>query len=130
MLQQTDTEFKAFSPDLCQGWLQSVAEPPLATRAPRQAFTDLYRRSDEECGGPGYEALNTTAPPSKRGGTMELQGLSERRRDRDLHGERRAGAGREHGDLPDSTAGGGEEHFLCVLPGGAAYAKSCTVGGA
>ena len=35
VLKQGDAEFGAFSPDLCEGWLRSFAEPPLSARGDR-----------------------------------------------------------------------------------------------
>jgi hypothetical protein len=81
---QLDTEFKAFSPDLCDAWLRTTAEPVLAEGAiPR--FPNLYHRRDDECGGPSFEAL-TTVPPQfettespyagQHYASLELQGLS------------------------------------------------------
>ncbi len=59
-----DAEFKAFSPDLCQSWLRSTSEPPLAEGAV-PGYPNLYRRTDSApgCGGTSYEALTRTAPP-------------------------------------------------------------------
>jgi hypothetical protein len=76
ILEQTQSEFTLFSPDLCAGWLQSYAEPPLGPGAPAGVI-DLYRRADEECGGPSYLPLNTKA--TSAGLNMELQGVSEDR---------------------------------------------------
>jgi hypothetical protein len=80
---QTDTEFKAFSPDLCNAWLRTTAEPVLAEGGiPR--YPNLYRRADEECSGPGFESL--MKPPSfetseslyagQHYASLELQGVS------------------------------------------------------
>jgi hypothetical protein len=76
-LAQVDTEFEAFSPDLCQGWLRTVSDPPLAAGAIEGAL-NLYRRTDEDCGGPSYEAITTIAPPDVSGAqyVLELQGAS------------------------------------------------------
>jgi hypothetical protein len=79
-----DTEFKAFSPDLCDAWLRTTAEPVLAEGA-IAGFPNLYRRTDEECGGPSFQALTTVQPthelseflfPAQHYTSLELQGLS------------------------------------------------------
>src|SRR5512146_267413 len=72
-----DGEFKAFSPDLCETWLRSTAEPTLAPGA-IPAYGNLYRR--ENCG-PGadtYTPLTTIAPPNADtiGYELDLQGVS------------------------------------------------------
>lgn len=54
-----DSQFKAFTADLCSGWLLQDAEPRLDPAAP-PGFGDLYRR--ENCGGGGFRALNPTEP--------------------------------------------------------------------
>jgi len=79
--QQIDTELKALSPDLCQSWWRTLAEPeppldPLAV----PHYPNLYHREDAECGGaPDWEALTTVKPPnllSRQYFTLELQGRS------------------------------------------------------
>ena len=125
VLNQGKPEFRAFSLDLCEGWLQSYAEPPLAPEAPA-GIVDLYRRADEECGGPSYEALNTTAVP--KGLETELQGVSEDGSTAVFRADRALAAGGGQGHAQLYGAGGGSERFLCVLPGGGAFAKSCTAG--
>ena len=71
----TDTELKALSPDLCQAWLRTIAEPLLAPGAVA-GFPNLYRR--DLCGEGGYEALTTVTPPGGVAGwsALELQGVS------------------------------------------------------
>jgi hypothetical protein len=77
---RTDTEFKFFSDDLCEGWQVTVAEPPLAEGGV-EGFSNLYRREDRLCGPEGYEALAPLAKPQGIPGTapfeMELQGVSD-----------------------------------------------------
>ena len=70
-----DTEFKLFSPDLCEAWLRGTSDPPLTEDA-ATGYYDLYRRQDDECGGPQYEALTTLAPTSGFLAGLELQGAS------------------------------------------------------
>lgn len=77
-----DTEFKAFSPDLCEAWLRPVAEPTLEPGAVAE-YPNIYRKEDDECGGPSYEALTTQEWPNIAPGSdneeankLELQGVS------------------------------------------------------
>jgi hypothetical protein len=82
---QIDTEFKAFTADLCSAWFRTTAEPQLTPDAVAR-FPNLYRRSDEECGGGGgFEALTTIQPvhettaapyPGQFYTSLELQGIS------------------------------------------------------
>ncbi len=56
-----ETQFKAFSADLCSGWLRHETDPPLDPAAPA-GFAGLYRR--DNCGGGTYEALSRALPTS------------------------------------------------------------------
>ncbi len=154
---QLDTEFKAFSPDLCTAWLRTTAEAPLAAGAiPR--FPNLYRRQDDECGGASFEALTTVAPtheakaapyPGQHYTSLELQGISDdgtkavyavvENLTEDTPPQS-AACVKELETNPSST---GEEcnyrlyqyssadhslHYVCVLPTGLPSAKSCSAG--
>lgn len=71
--QALDTEYKAFTEDLSQGWLVHEGDPPLAPCAPANS-PDLYRRDNLT---DSYEALH--CEPNKKGSsatTIELQGTS------------------------------------------------------
>jgi NHL repeat len=124
-LQQANAEFKAFSPDLCSSWLESFAEPPLAPGAPA-GNVDLYRRTDDECGGPGYEALNTAPAPD--GLLFELQGLSADGSTAVFKANRALAPGATEGKTQLYGVRGGEERFLCILPGGSPFTGSCQSG--
>ena len=140
---QANAEFELFSPDLCQGWLRTFSDPPLTPDA-IEGNLNLYRRSDEECGGRSYEALTTIAPEhvSAANDLLALQGAS--------HSGRRAiyrindtlpgtGAPPEPATCTGESApaecqmhlysvGLGEAtRYLCVLPGGTT-AASCAAG--
>jgi hypothetical protein len=138
---QLDNEFKAFSPDLCDAWLRTVAEPLLAEGA-IERFPNLYRRTDEECSGPRYEALTTQAPghelseaeaffPGQHYGSLELQGLS-------ADGTKVIYAVTDNltEDAPDQKALGlqlyeqsaNQTRFLCILPNGEASKLPCSAG--
>jgi hypothetical protein len=74
LTEDLDSEFTAFSSDLCEAWLADSSDLLLSEDAvPGQV--NLYRRTDSECGGPNYEALTTVAPPHDSGG-LEVQGAS------------------------------------------------------
>jgi hypothetical protein len=69
-------QFKAFSPDLCSGWLRHISDPPLAPSAP-PGFANLYRRYN--CTEPpSFEAITEVPPPVVKAGDYkpQLQGLS------------------------------------------------------
>jgi hypothetical protein len=74
----TDLPFTAFTPDLCQTWLNQEA-PPNLTSSAIPDFPNLYRR--DNCNG-GYEALTTGDRPANapaifdRSAFPELQGYT------------------------------------------------------
>jgi len=123
-----DVQFKAFSDDLCTGWLLQDSEPILDPAAP-PGFADLYRR--ENCGGVGYEALNMAVPTSKPAGFLpELQGLSAD----GTHAVFRARGALTPGANPDPEkyqlyeASPGGLRLVSVLPNGTARTEHNTAG--
>jgi|GEM_PF-356723 len=71
-----DTEYRLFSPDLCDGWLVTVDDPPLAPGGVA-GNRNLYRRHDSACGGEGYEALGPVPGfEPGRDYLVEMQGAS------------------------------------------------------
>jgi hypothetical protein len=128
-----DTEFKAFSADLCNSWLvrNVTASPPLAPGAP-EGFRDLYRRSN--CGAEGYEALSTMVPPSlnSEAFVIELQGVSSDAGTAVFWANDAVGIGgtSAHEQLYATAGGGTEPRLVCVLPDGTTTATSCTAGSA
>jgi hypothetical protein len=124
-----DTEFKLFSPDLCESWLRTFTDPPLATGAV-EGYSTLYRRRDEGCGGESYEALSTVEPPNVDGHDfeIELQGVSMD----GSHAIFRAGdaltAAASAKQKQLYAVAGGAMRFLCVLPGGTPSKVPCTAG--
>jgi hypothetical protein len=127
------SEVKLFSADLCQSWFRTAAEPQLTAGAIAKE-PNLYRRVDNECGGPSYEAI-TTVQPSDRMAGMELVGADE---------TGAAAVYQVYGNLPKTGAptvsgerlavywrAAGETsptRFVCMLPDGTAWGGSCTVG--
>jgi hypothetical protein len=131
VLASADTEFKAFSPDLCEAWLRTVSEPLLAPGG-LKGFPNIYRTQDEECGGPSYEALTTAewqnfGPGKEPTARQELQGVS-------ANGDKAifiapdslegSGAPNIGPDQPQLYiwAGGPLPVFACILPNGEAKA--------
>ncbi len=68
-----DTEYRAFSEDLTQGWMIHDGDPPLAPCAPANS-PDLYRRDNLS---DSYEALHCEPnQPKNASNTIEFQGVS------------------------------------------------------
>ena len=127
-----DREYKAFSPDLCEAWLQHDSDPILATGA-TEGVLNLYRRDNCGAGAEGYEALTTSEPPGPNPASnyqTELQGFS-------VDGTKTFFAATEK-LTEDATASGnqfrlyeasgGELHYVCVLPSGLPSGAACTAG--
>jgi hypothetical protein len=120
-------EFRAFSEELCEGWITPLFEPVLAPDA-IAGVRNLYRRTDELCGGEKYEAISTAAPQHPGTGDdeyfLELQGLSEDGTVAAFAGTDNL-EGTEAPSNPDSKSqlyvkGPGQgPRYACILPGGA-----------
>lgn len=133
---QLDNEFKAFSADVCEGWLTTLAEPPLSEGALAK-FSNLYRRTDRLCSEDGEDQYEALAPLSKPGGVpvdadfdVTLRGVSAdgvhaifTANGRLATGGSSAGARQ----LYESVRGEGVR-FVCFLPGGAPVNGPCTSG--
>lgn len=137
-------QFKAFTADLCQGWLRHDADPPLTPDAEKE-FGNLYRR--DNCGPAGYEAL-TTAPAADRVPVyqeigqqfaVELQGVAEDGSraifvaNDDLEGTGAPDIGESTESDADSTqlyehSKAGGLRFVCILPGGNPVKEACAAG--
>jgi DNA-binding beta-propeller fold protein YncE len=126
-----DTQFRAFSPDLCGGWLLYDSQPPLDPTVP-PGFASLYRR--DNCGGGVYEGITPVAPPNLRplDFTPELQGPSAD----GSHAIFRASDALTE-DAPVLPAdkpllyesyGGGQLRYVCILPNGAPLNGPCSAG--
>jgi hypothetical protein len=126
-----DTDYKAFSPDLCNGWLTQNTLPVLAAGAV-QGFENIYRRGLDLAGcsaSPGYEALTTVAPPSKPTPyEPELQGVAA---------DGSVVAFRANDKLTANAAAGkgiqcyesrGQIRLVSVLPNGSANPGDCSIG--
>ncbi len=124
-----DREYKAFSDDLCQGWVALATEPPLAPGA-TEGGPALYRR--DNCADPG---TYVTVAQGEEGagvanGETEVQGIS-------ADGE--VTVVRATSDLTHNGKGNGVPSnayyvdksgvkAICVLPSGVPWAGSCSAG--
>jgi DNA-binding beta-propeller fold protein YncE len=70
-----DVQFKAFSEDLCRGWLINETEPLLAPKAV-EGYLNLYGRTN--CGTEGYETITAAKPTNATAEEYwpEIQGVS------------------------------------------------------
>ncbi len=124
-----ETEYRAFSPDLCSGWILHDTDPILAPGA-IERFANIYRT--EHCAGPqSYEALTTVEPPTlePKNYNPELQGTSAdgqiaafRVRDKLT-----ANAAAE-GKFQCYESDAGKLRLISVLPSGFASKEHCSVG--
>jgi len=127
-----DVEFKAFSPDLCEGWLARDSDPVLAPGAV-EGFTNLYKA--DLCGDGGYEVLTTVEPPTREPARFlfELQ---------DVSGDGEMALYRANDALSEGAPAVGETQYLlyavregsgprliCILPSGApTNSGGCSLG--
>jgi hypothetical protein len=124
-----ESGFKSFSSDLCHGWLEAFADPPLTVAAP-EGYSNLYRRTDSECGGPTYQELNDVVPTAPGISTFRVQlqgvaadeGVAVFGASAPLTAEGTA----EQNQLYASSDG--SPHFVCVLPSGVMHKESCRAG--
>jgi hypothetical protein len=130
-----ESELKALSPDLCEAWLRTIVDPPL-TPDGITGFPNIYRRTDDECGGPAYEALTTAEWKTFKPGDgvafgLELQGLSaDGSKAIFLSPDSLVGTGAPSSKEPQLYlwVGGPKPVFACILPGGTALGGSCSGG--
>jgi DNA-binding beta-propeller fold protein YncE len=126
-------EFRAFSPDLCQGWLVNDSNVTLAAGA-IEGFSNVYRRSN--CKAPGYEALSTVEPPNRTPNDYrpDVQGAS-------ADGSHTIFIAQDSlvPEVPDPDPGTGgkpllyeqtegELRLVCILPDGTPVKSSCSAG--
>jgi len=132
-----DTEFRAFSPDLCTAWLRTLYDPPLGPGAVA-GFPNIYRR--DNCGEGGYLGLTPVAPDS----LSSEEKIAGYIRDLHLQGVSADGATALYAASDDFAGSGAPsnvtlrpqlyEHangllrFACILPNGNPTTKGCTAG--
>jgi hypothetical protein len=146
--QHIDTELKALSPDLCESWWRTLAEPePPLDSAAVSHYPNLYRRTDGDCGPQLWEALTTVAPPSLP--TLQYYPLELQGRSADgtatiyVANDSLEGSGatpQPAGCNPEAVspvcrlklyyrkAGEAIPRYVCILPGGSAHAGDCSAG--
>jgi hypothetical protein len=127
-----ETQFKAFSPDLCSGWVFQESDALLASGAV-DGYPNLYRRQNCGAEAGSYQALTTVKPPSieVKGFVPELQGVSAdgshaifRAKD-NLTGTPFPGSNQA---LLYDAFGAGKLRLVCVLPDGSPVSTGCSAG--
>lgn len=125
-----ESEFLAFTPELCESWLFHPSEPRLAGGAV-EAYPNLYSR--QNCGEEGYLSLTTERPSNKGPESYlpELQGVSA---------DGSVAAFRVEAKLTKNAAStsayqcyeatGGKLRLVSVLPDGATSEADCSIGAA
>ncbi|MDX6634947.1 MAG: hypothetical protein QOF06_1150 [Solirubrobacterales bacterium] len=120
-----DNAYKAFSADLCSGWLVSAAEPVLAPGA-IEGYGLPYRR--DNCGGEGYEAMVTVEPTAAV--DFELQGVSADGKKAIVRVRDKLTADAASGVNQTYYSSNGELYLVCILPNGFPSGQNCTGGSA
>jgi hypothetical protein len=137
---QLDRQYKAFTEDLCSGWVVQDANPILAEGAPL-GFPGLYRRDNCEPGTGSYEPLITVEPPSLPPSKVipELQGFStdgsvsiyavDDNLTSGLPNQPLSCRNEAEGCLSHLyEARAGTLSYVCVLPNGTPYKDACGAG--
>lgn len=122
-----DNFYKAFSADLCSGWLVTRAEQPLAPGA-IAGDSNLYRR--DNCAGGGYEALIQVEPGVSSAVFIPiLQGTSADGKAAIFAGSRKLTEDAVGGEVFQAYyASEGELRLLCILPSGLPSGGFCSGG--
>lgn len=138
-----DSEYRAFTDDLCQAWLRldfEQSSPKLDPAAPA-GYSNLFHRNDCGAGAGSYEALTRQVPPdsnTERYAQLEPQGVS-------ADGSKAifAAPGKLTADAPEQVVvcafGGCMQHlylaeagqplrYVCYLPDGSPASGSCAAG--
>jgi hypothetical protein len=139
-----DRQYKAFSSDLCSGWVVQDAVPTLAPGAPED-FPGLYRRNNCDPGTGSYEALTTVQPPSlppskfmpefqgaSADGSVEIfvvhDNLVAGIPDQPLACRNETDPGAETCESRLYEKRGGQLRYACILPNGSPYGGKCSAG--
>ncbi len=131
-----NNEYKAFTADLCTGWLRHNSVATLAGGA-IAGYPNIYRR-DGCAGAASYEALSTSKPPTRpaAGYELNLEGFADEEPSKAIFVAQDAltadapvlpeeAVGKEF-QLYEHTPGG--LRFICRLPSGAPYGGACAAG--
>lgn len=123
-----DSQYKAFTPDLCQGWVLQDADNPLAPGSV-EGWPDLYRQN--VCSG-GYETLGPKKAPQGvaiNNFRPEVEGLAaDGSRSFFIAPGKLTNNASEANQLYEARQGQGQLRLVCILPGGAPYTGDCTAG--
>jgi DNA-binding beta-propeller fold protein YncE len=121
-----DTQFKAFTDDLCKGWLFQDTDLSLAPGSVA-GFPNLYRA--DNCGG-GYETLTTSEPANVEPGEYftEIQGVSADGSRALFRAIDVLATGGAKGKTQLYEARDGKLTLVCVRANGAASKESCSAG--
>jgi hypothetical protein len=141
---QLDRQYRAFSDDLCNGWVLQDANPVLAPEGISD-FPGLYRR--DNCGPEvgSYEALTTVKPPNlaPRKFIPDLQGtngdgsvaiftvndnLTSGLPNQPLACQTESSPSSEPCESRLYEAREGQLKYVCILPGGTPYSDACSAG--
>ena len=121
-----DSQYKAFSSNLCSGWLLQDSDLSLAPGSVA-GFPNLYRR--ENCTG-GYEALTTVAPPNvePQDLLLEPEGTSADGSRAIFRADDVLATGGAKGKEQLYEAHEGNLTLVCVRPNKTASKESCSTG--
>jgi hypothetical protein len=122
-----ENQYRAFSDDLCQGWIAVAAEPLLVPTAP-EGYTDLYRRNN--CDGGTYASLVNVQPTiHPRVFEPELEGTSADGSVAVFRATDKLTPDARGGEISQTyLAKDGALHSVCILPNGEASPAECTAG--
>jgi hypothetical protein len=120
-------QYKAFSPDLCSGWLTVASEPPLAAGV-INGNTNVYRR--DTCGSSGFEAMaiNPTIPGGPEATLMELQGTTTDGLGAVVRAKDMLTSDATSGVFQTYYATHAGARLICVLPDGLPSESDCSAG--
>ncbi len=130
-----DNDFKAFSADLCRGWLMTSPEPLLDPPHDTPNYYNLYRRDNCGAANGSYAALSPATPTlSRKDFFPEVQGSSASgqasifRINDKLTPNAASGRFQTYYARPDAQTTGDALKLLCILPSGAASGGNCSGG--
>jgi hypothetical protein len=134
---ETDIEEKAFTADLCFGWLMHDTDPVLGTGG-IEKFPNIYRRDNCEPGADTYEGISSVQPPDTDPGLYwpEVQGFSaDGARTVFRANAKLADEAPDLGSIAYNSRDSqlyewskGEIRFICVLPDGSPLEAPCSAG--
>jgi NHL repeat len=132
---QFQSEFKAFSDDLCSAWVLTFAEFPEPPVGFVSGVRNILVRHDRLCGPEAFQALAPRTPvPAKEKGELEnfmleLLGLSTDGSHMVFRANRKLDEGGAKGPIRlYETVGSGKPRLVCKLPDGTPFEGNCTAG--